>query len=98
MNVERRATAETRVVSEIQETFKERRVDTLPTEMQLVEKKIVEEPVQELKEQEINAELSEQTALTAEQKLGKIKGMIDDYKTKRAQRQELVNPTSNKTA
>ena len=56
MNVERRATAETRVVSEIQETFKERRVDTLPTEMQLVEKKIVEEPVQELKEQEINAE------------------------------------------
>ena len=67
--------------------------------MQLIEKKIVEEPVQELKEQDSKAELAEEkTTLTAEQKLGKIKGMIDDYKTKRVQRQEVVNPTSNKTA
>ena len=66
--------------------------------MQLIEKKIVEEPVQELKEQDSKVELAEKTTLTAEQKLGKIKGMIDDYKTKRVQRQEVVNPTSNKTA
>ena len=48
--------------------------------MQLIEKKIVEEPVQELKEQDSKVELAEKTTLTAEQKLGKIKGMIDVLK------------------